>query len=160
MQWGFHRWWVHLWRLVSLELNLYFIMTLFNIVEVPYKKKLLNFDVCDVCMMIFRGTNKEPGIQKFWNLCCYHASIHLWLNITIQKPSGSWFILTLQSMGEISILFLVTCIFSLFWSTLIMMLLKCNFFRASFLHPITDTDSTQGHAAQILKSENIVKANV
>ena len=31
----------------------------------------------------------------------------------------------------------------------LIMLLKCNFFRASFLLPITDTDSMQGHAAQI-----------
>ena len=35
------------------------------------------------------------------------------------------------------------------FSKYLIMLLKCNFFRASFLHPITDTDSMQGHAAQI-----------
>ena len=40
-----------------------------------------------------------------------------------------------------------------------LMLLKCNFFRASFLHPIADTVSMQGHAAQIFffYSGNIVK---
>ena len=31
----------------------------------------------------------------------------------------------------------------------LILLLKCNFFRAPFLHLITDTDSMQGHAAQI-----------
>ena len=31
-----------------------------------------------------------------------------------------------------------------------MMLLKYNIFRASFLHLIKDTDSMQGHAAQIV----------
>ena len=40
-----------------------------------------------------------------------------------------------------------------------MMLLKYNFFRASFLHLTKDTDSMYGHAAQIFKSENIVKNN-
>ena len=39
----------------------------------------------------------------------------------------------------------------------IMVLLRCNFFRASFVHIIKDTDSMKGHAAQIFKSENIVK---
>ena len=31
----------------------------------------------------------------------------------------------------------------------LMVLLRCNFFRASFLHLIKDTDSMSGHAAQI-----------
>ena len=32
----------------------------------------------------------------------------------------------------------------------LIMLLKCSFFQGFiFLHPITDTDSLQGHAAQI-----------
>ena len=39
----------------------------------------------------------------------------------------------------------------------LIMLLRFNLFRASFLHLITDTGSMQGHAAQIFKSENIVK---
>ena len=34
-----------------------------------------------------------------------------------------------------------------------MMLLKYNFFRASFLHLTKDTDSIWDHAAQIFKSE-------
>ena len=39
----------------------------------------------------------------------------------------------------------------------LLVLLRCNFFKASFLHLIKDTDSMQGHVAQIFKSENIVK---
>ena len=40
----------------------------------------------------------------------------------------------------------------------LMMLLRCNFFfRASFLHPITDTGSMQDHAAQICLNGNILK---
>ena len=31
----------------------------------------------------------------------------------------------------------------------LIMPLKCNFFRASFLHFLKDTDSMSGHAAQI-----------
>ena len=31
----------------------------------------------------------------------------------------------------------------------LMVLLRCNFFCASFFHLIKDTDSMQGHAAQI-----------
>ena len=49
----------------------------------------------------------------------------------------------------------------------LMMLVKCTFFRTSFLHPIKDTDSMMGHAAQIFKVEtlsnnvfNIVKAQL
>ena len=40
----------------------------------------------------------------------------------------------------------------------LMVLLRCNFFRASFLLLIKDTDSMYGHAARTFKkSENIVK---
>ena len=31
----------------------------------------------------------------------------------------------------------------------LMVLLRCNFFRVSFLHLIKDTDSMHGHVAQI-----------
>ena len=50
-----------------------------------------------------------------------------------------------------SIVFLVICIFEVH-----------SFFRASFLHPITDTDtdSMQGHAAQIYFKVEILLNNV
>ena len=57
--------------------------------------------------------------------------------------------ITQQSMGEMNMVNPVTF---LFFTSLkhLMMLLKCNFFRASILlHLIKDTDSMQGHAAQI-----------
>ena len=38
--------------------------TLFNIVEAPLKKLVQLWCLC--CMMMFRWTNKQPGIQKFW----------------------------------------------------------------------------------------------
>ena len=37
-----------------------------------------------------------------------------------------------------------------------MMLLKCNFFRVSFLHFIEVTDRIQRHAAQIVKVETLL----
>ena len=40
------------------------------------------------------------------------------------------------------------------------MLLRCNFFRASFVHPITDTGSMQGHAAPIKKKMETLLNNV
>ena len=49
--------------------------------------------------------------------------------------------------------FLVTCIvlFEALNDAFIML-----YFRASFLHPITETDSMQGHAAQIFKVETLL----
>ena len=49
--------------------------------------------------MMSRRVNKQPGIQRFWNLCCYYQNIYDWIS-QFNKPSGSWFILTLQSMGK------------------------------------------------------------
>ena len=37
-----------------------------------------------------------------------------------------------------------------FWSAHLIMLLKCNFFQGFIFTPITDIDSMQGHAAQII----------
>ena len=42
---------------------LWSLKTLLNIVEAPFKK-LLNFDVC---VVLFRMVNKQPGMQKFLN---------------------------------------------------------------------------------------------
>ena len=56
-------------------------------------------------------------------------------------------------MGEISMIFPVLIIFTLFKHLII--ILKCNIFQGFILHPITDTDSMQGHAAQIFKVENV-----
>ena len=64
--------------------------------------------------MMFRWTNKHPGIQKFWNLCGRYQNIWLPLN----KWSGLPFILIQQSMGgKMSKINLVICLFSLPWST-------------------------------------------
>ena len=69
--------------------------TLFNILEAPLKK---NFELwCLCCMMMFRWTNKEPGIQKFCNSCGHYQDD--WIS-PLNKWSGSPFIITQQSMGE------------------------------------------------------------
>ena len=101
------------------------------------------------CIMMFRRVNKQPGnIQKFRNLCCYDQDIYDWIS-PFNKPSGSWFILILHTvyMGKWKMVFLVTCIFSLFEALYNAFEFEVQIFRASFLHPITDTDSMQGHAA-------------
>ena len=53
---------------------------------------------CLCCMMMFRWINKQPGIQKFWNLCSHHQEIYDWIS-PLNKPSGLCFILTQQSRG-------------------------------------------------------------
>ena len=52
-------------------------------------------------------------------------------------------------MEKISMVNPVTCIFSLTFEE--------QYFRASYLHHITDTASVKGHAAHFFKSGNIVK---
>ena len=68
------------------------------------------------CMMMFRWTNKQPGIQKFWNLCCHYQDSYDWIS-PLNKRSGLPFILTQQSMGRKISINLVTCLFSLLWCT-------------------------------------------
>ena len=71
--------------------------TLFNIVEAPLKK--IVFDTCLCCMMIFRWTNKQPGIQSFEiDAITTCIKIYDWIS-PLNKSSGLWFILPQQSMG-------------------------------------------------------------
>ena len=49
--------------------------------------------------MMFRWTIKQPGIQKFWNLCGLYQNIYDWIS-PLNKQSGRPFILTQQSMGR------------------------------------------------------------
>ena len=58
---------------------------------------------------------------------------YIWLNIIIVLIN---LLKTTESVGEMSMVFSVTCIFFLLW----MMLLKC-FFRDSFLNIIKDIDN-------------------
>ena len=51
------------------------------------------------CIMMFRSINKQPGIHNLWKLWCYYQYFYDWIS-PINILSGSWFILTLQSMGE------------------------------------------------------------
>ena len=55
--------------------------TLFNIVEAQLKKNgwtLMSVLYSDVQMARY----KQPGTQKFWNLCGHYQDI-VWMNITI-----------------------------------------------------------------------------
>ena len=54
---------------------------------------------CLCCMVMFRWTNKQPRIQKFWNVCSHYQDIYDWIS-PLNKRSGLPFILTQQSMGR------------------------------------------------------------
>ena len=106
---------------------------------------------CLCCMMMFRWTNKQPGIQKFWNLCSHYQDTCkvLWLNITSEyktvrlKPYQLPFILLQTAVyGEKWVRYIKSSHLSIFPSLKhLMVLLRCIFFGASFLHLIKDTDS-------------------
>ena len=96
---------------------------------------------------VFRRINKQPGMQKFWNWCNDYQEIYGWTS-SFNKQSGLSFILTQQSMGGNE--YGKSGHLSMFTSLKhLMMLLKCKFFRASFVHLIKGTDCMSGHAAQI-----------
>ena len=109
--------------------------TLFNVVEAQLKKKIELWCLC--CMMMFRWTNKQPGIQKFWNLCSRYQEIYDWIS-PFNKRSGLLFILTQQSMeenyygksGHLSIFTLLTHL---------MMLLKCFFSSGLHFYTLSKT---------------------
>ena len=87
--------------------------TLFNIVEDRFIKC---WTLMSVLLMMFKRVNKQPEIQKFWNWCSHYQEIYDWIS-PLNKWSGWPFILTQQSLGEMSMVNLVTCLLSLFWST-------------------------------------------
>ena len=89
---------------------------------------------CLCCMMMFRWTNKHPGIQKFWNLCGLYQDIYDWIS-PLNKRSGRPFILTQQSIGRNKYgISGHLHIFALLKH--LMVLLRCNF---SGLHFYTDS---------------------
>ena len=116
--------------------------TLFNIVEERFKKIVELWCLC--CIMMFRKVNKQPGMQKFWNWCSHYQEIYDWIS-PLNKRAGSAFILTLTvvyggkwvlvNLGHSGKLSIFTLLKHL------MMLLKYNFFRASFLRLTKDTDT-------------------
>ena len=55
-------------------------------------------------------------MQTFWNWCSSYQDIYDWIS-QVNEPSDLLFILTQQSVGEISMVNSVTCLFSLFGST-------------------------------------------
>ena len=58
---------------IHICLNEIELKTLFNIVEAPFKIVKL---WCLCCMMMFRWTNKQPGIQEFWHLWGLYQDIY------------------------------------------------------------------------------------
>ena len=104
---------------------------MFKIVEAP-----LNIFFVELwgmwCIMMFRWTNKQSGIQKFWNLCGHYQDIYDWIN-----GQAYHFILTQRSMERMSKINPGTCLFSLLWSKPLMVLSRCNFF--SWFHSYTSS---------------------
>ena len=104
-------------------------------------------------MMLYNDVQKDHkqlGIQMIWNLCCYYQDIYDWIS-PFSKPSGSWFILTLQSIGgEMSMVCPVNCLIIFHCFEALNAAFEVQFFfMATFSYPITNTDSMQDHAAQI-----------
>ena len=85
--------------------------------------------------MMFRWANKQPGIEKFSELCGHYQDIYYW--ISLNKPPG--LILTQQSMGsnEKEIRWLV---YFHFFEAL-NRAFEVQFFQGFILHLIKDTDS-------------------
>ena len=105
--------------------------TLFHLMETPLKKLLKLWCLC--CMMMFRWTNKQPEIQKFWNLCGLYQDICDWIS-PLNKRSGWPFILTQQSMGRN--VYGISGHLQIFaFLKHLMVLLRCNFFQGFIFTP-------------------------
>ena len=111
--------------------------TLFNIVEAPFKK-LLNFDVC----VVWWCSDGPLNSQEYKSFEIYVVSIKISMTEyhLLNKRSGRPFILTQQSIGRneygISGHLHIFCFFEALNGAF-----EVQFFRASFLHRIKDTDS-------------------
>ena len=130
------------WTLLSSSLK-----ALFNMEDLWGK----NFELhvwCLSCILMLRRVNKQPWIHIYWNLCCYYQDIYDWIS-PFNKPSGSWFILALYSLwGKLVWHFWSFAYFHFFGA--LKKLFELQFLSgALFSHPVKDTDSMQGHAAQI-----------
>ena len=106
---------------------------LFNIVEAPFMFLLW----CVCCMMMFRWTNKQPGIQKVWNLCGLYQDIYDWIS-PLNKRSGWPFILIQQSMGRNEYGISGHLHIFAFLKHLIV-LLRCNFFSGLHFYTLSKT---------------------
>ena len=101
-------------------------------------------------MMMFRWINKQPGIQKFWHFCGHYQDIYDWI-LPLNKPSDLWFILIQEWENEYG----KSGHLSIFPSLKhLMMLLKCNVFRALFY---TTSKTLTACRDMQLKSGYIVK---
>ena len=84
------------WVISSSELELVLVLkTLFNIVDARFKKLQ-----CLCCVIIFRWTNKQPGVRKFWNLSCHYQNIYDWI---FTAEAYHWGLITTQ--GCISVIY-------------------------------------------------------
>ena len=145
----------HCSSLTLLDWNWVCLKTLFNTVETGFKT-LLNLR-CLCCIMMFSWINSQEW--KSFEIDAVTSKIsmteyHHWIN---RQTYGLFLHSSLLGYGgkEYGIKSGHLCIFTSLKHLVI--LLKCSLFRASFLHLIKDTDSMNGHAAQIFKSRNIVK---
>ena len=72
------KWSMHVTSVCVVGFVFVFLKTLFNIVEAPLKQIVKLSCLC--CMIMFRWTNKQPGIQKFFNLCSHYQDIYDWIS--------------------------------------------------------------------------------
>ena len=114
-----------------------FLKTLFNIVDAPFNFFFELWCTCMCCMMMFRWAIKQPGIQKFWNLCGLYQDIYDWIS-PLDKRSGRPFILTQQSMGRNE--YGISGHLHIFaFLKHLMALLSCNFFSGLHFYTLSKT---------------------
>ena len=134
------------WYIVKLK-------TLFNIAEAPFKN-LLSFEVC----VVWWCSDGPITIQEYNSFEIYAVSIKIStrLNISPQNErSGRPFILTQQSMGRNE--YGISGRLHIFaFLKHLMVLLRCNSFRASFLHLSKTLIVCRDMQLRFVKSENIV----
>ena len=114
------------WEMVNFLLK-----TLFNIVKAQFKNKKY-FDVC-----VVRWCSEFGPINSQEYIGSHYQDIYDWIS-PLNKPSDLWFILTAvyggNEYGKSGHL-------SIFTSLKNFVAFEVQFFRASFVYPIKDTDN-------------------
>ena len=102
-------------KLWSKVLQIFLFSLYFSSLNLKYLK-LTKMDITRFAMKLFIWwwIKKQLGIQKFWTLLGYYQDIYNWIS-PMNKLSGVWFVLTQQSMGEMSMVNPVNCLFSILW---------------------------------------------
>ena len=159
----------------------YFVVTIWHWVDsqVPYKNKMYrqnckciyiqnwkralwvwgsNWLLPPHHIMMFRWITTQPykngkALKFMLSLTIMSMTIYNWI-LPLNNAQFSWFILAIQSMGEMSMKNPKTCISLLLEALVILM---CNFFGALSLHFITDKDCMESKQLFRFWNGNIVK---